>query len=311
MILLSLAAGVVFSFGVAIFQIVTDTGPTTFNQRGMLRAYGLFGEPNPFAAYLAMATLALLAYTFWAMRLDRLDDLMPLVAAGTSGVGFVALSLTQSRGGAIGFAAGLAVLIWFSFPRVGRLLMAAGCAMMVLGLLTPMASPVRSTFGIDTLLTSGPVQVTPDNFAAQERLAHWGAALRMWLDNPVVGIGAGNLMAHFREYTPEWRFRIPRGHAHNGYLQAAAQAGTIGLICYLAVLTMAWRRARRHLAVALTLDQRAACVGALGVTAAIAVHGVFEYVHVLSLGIVVSAIWASIEFDVDPSSTAVVIHDGD
>ena len=310
-ILISLVAGVVFSFGVALYQVVTDTGPATFNQRGVIRAYGLFGEPNPFAAYLAMATLALLAYTLLAVNRGNIREPMTLVTAFGAAIGCTSLVLTQSRGGAIGFAAGLAVLFWLIFPRSGRFLTIAGITVVGLSLLMPIAAPVRSALGIETLFRHGPVQVTTENFAAQERLAHWGAALRMWQSQPIVGVGAGNVVANFREFTPEWRFRIPRGHAHNVYLQAAAQAGAIGLICYLAVLTTAWRRCRRQLAQAMTLDRRAACCGALAVTAAVTVHGVFEYVHVLSLGIIVSAIWASVEFDAGPKPAAVALHGDD
>ena len=42
------------------------------------------------------------------------------------------------------------------------------------------------------------------------------------------------------------RFRIPRGHAHNAYLQAAAQAGIVGLAAYL-LRRSGWREGSKLL----------------------------------------------------------------
>jgi O-antigen ligase len=295
-LLLGLAAGVLFSFAVAVIQVWTDSGPRTFSQLGILRAYGLFGEPNAFAGYLEIATLPLLAFcVVKGVHAKPRNQLVTMLALLGSIFGVTSLMLTQSRGGALGFATGVAIIMWCWTARGGRALIVALSLLAVVVLLTPPAGSIRSALGFDALLGRGNDQVTTENFSTQERLAHWGAALRMWQEHSIVGIGAGNFNERFREFTPGWRFRIPRGHAHNGYLQAASQAGIVGLICYLAVLGTAWQRCRRGLARACSADQRAICCGALAVTGAVAVHGMFEYLHVLSLGIVLSAIWASVE----------------
>lgn len=293
----ALGAGITGSLVVAVYQVWTGTGPESFAQRGLLRAYGAFGEPNPFAGYLELATLPLLAIGLAMLGRNEpgRGRWVAYVTLAAAGAGIVALALTQSRGGALGFAAGIAIVAWHSFPRAGRVLIMAGLAVSLIALSLPQARPVRAAFGIDVLVRSGPVQVTSDNFAAQERMAHWGAAVRMWESEPWLGVGAGNFPDRYREFTPTWRFRIARGHAHNGYLQAAAQAGTVGLICYLALLATAWRWCRRRLTEAVHPERRGICVGALAVTGALAVHGMFEYLHVLSLGIVLSAVWALTE----------------
>lgn len=294
LVLIALATGILGSLMVAIYQVITNAGPESFDQRGILRAYGLFGEPNPFAGFLEMATLPLLAVGFSMVRRRRRDTTwwsgVFALAGGAAGV--LALVLTQSRGGALGFAAGLVVIAWFLWPQWGRVIVTGGACVALLVVWAPPAAGIRSVLGMDALLGDGPRQVTPGNFATEERLAHWGAAWRMWEYEPWLGIGAGNFSERFREFTPEWRFRISRGHAHSAYLQAAAQAGVVGLGWYLALLGTAWGRFRRSLARAATAESNGFRVAALAVTAAVAVHGVFEYVHVLSLGIALSAIWA-------------------
>ena len=137
--------------------------------------------------------------------------------------------------------------------------------------------------------------MTLSNFAAQERLVHWRAALRMAAARPVLGVGAGNFSLRFREFTPTWQFRVSRGHAHSTYLQAAAQTGLIGLASYLALLTTVGTRLRLLLRRTGTGAARPLVVGAVGATLALAVHGVFEHLHVLSLGIQLSLVWALAE----------------
>ncbi|MCC6791432.1 MAG: O-antigen ligase family protein, partial [Thermomicrobiales bacterium] len=309
-VLVALGAGIVFSLGVALYQVSTGTGPETFTKRGYLRAYGLFGEPNPFAGYLEMASLPLLAFgCVWLRRPRRDVGWWSGVAAAAVGLlGVATLALTQSRGGLLGLGAGIAVIVWMLYPRGGRLIVVLGAFAAMVMLFTPPAAGVRSTFGLDVLLGDGPRQVSPANFATEERLTHWGAAWRMWRSEPWLGIGAGNVPERFREYTPEWRFRISRGHAHSAYLQAAAQAGIAGFGAYLVLLGTAWGRCRRHVTRDATNELRAMSVAALAVTAAIAVHGMVEYLHVLSLGLVLSAVWALPESEREPRVNGWSMH---
>jgi len=293
-LLAALGLGIVGSFAVAVYQLWTRSGPETFNQRGLLRVYGFFGEPNPFAAYLEIAVLpfAAMVATAWWYRDGAISRPLVAISLTVGAIGTATLLLTQSRGGLLGLLTGIAIIVWYAAERPGRILVIGGSLFTVLVLTTPVGRDVREALGFDALFADK-AQVTSKNFAVHERMAHWGAAFRMWQEKPLLGIGAGNVSERFRELTPEWRFRIPRGHAHNNYLQAAAQAGSIGLICYLALLVAALRQCRRNLLRAASAEERAICTGALAVTAALAVHGMFEYTHVLSLGIPLGIIWAA------------------
>jgi O-antigen ligase len=110
--------------------------------------------------------------------------------------------------------------------------------------------------------------------------------------SPLLGVGAGNFDARFREFTVVWRFRIPRGHAHNAYLQALAQAGIVGLVSYLALLLVVGQRIVRSVRQATDAVSRSLAVGVAAVTAAVAVHNLVDYLHVLSLGLQLSVVWA-------------------
>jgi putative inorganic carbon (hco3(-)) transporter len=288
-VLSGLAAGILVSSAIAVAQIISADGPATFNQRGFFRVHALFGEPNPLAGYLEIAALPLLATGAVGLLRRGPGSKWPAplfwFATGTAGVATAVM--TQSRGGLLGMTAGLATLVWLLRPGSGRWLLSAGCAVAMLLLIAPGAEPIRGALGLQSARGVGTL-VTSGNWAAQERLAHWGAAARMWAEHPLIGIGAGNFSDRFREITPDWRFRIPRGHAHSAYLQAASQAGLIGLVTYLALMCAVLRT---------TFDRRAVTdpvgrAAAAAVTVAIAVHGVFDYLHVLSLGIALSVVWA-------------------
>src|SRR6185312_12348676 len=90
-------------------------------------------------------------------------------------------------------------------------------------------------------------QVTVGNWSVQERIAHWKAGLHMLREQPWIGVGAGNFNGSYREYTEVWRFRIPRGHAHNNEIQMGAQSGYTGLIAYLVLLFSVGARIARGL----------------------------------------------------------------
>src|SRR5690606_34926810 len=92
------------------------------------------------------------------------------------------------------------------------------------------------------------VDITPENYAVVERLAHWQAALNMARAHPWLGVGFGNYEIAYADFRlMNWKF--PLGHAHNYYLNVLAEAGMIGLIAYVfywaVVVFLTWH-ARRH-----------------------------------------------------------------
>ena len=125
------------------------------------------------------------------------------------------------------------------------------------------------------------VDITPENYANVERLAHWQAALNMAQANPWLGVGFGNYEIAYPHYNLlNWQLAL--GHAHNYYLNVFAEAGMIGLVGYLAlwvsVMVMTWR-ARRHpdpLA-------RLIVVGLFGTWTYLAVHSLTDNLYVNNL----------------------------
>jgi putative inorganic carbon (HCO3(-)) transporter len=127
------------------------------------------------------------------------------------------------------------------------------------------------------------VQLTDENYAVVERLAHWEAALRMLSDRPLLGVGIGNYVPTYPAYAvPGWK--DPLGHAHNQYLNVAAETGLVGLVAYLVLFAAfaghAWGAVR-----SVTGYAQGMALGVLGVLGAFATHSLFDnlYVHGMNM----------------------------
>jgi O-antigen ligase len=131
--------------------------------------------------------------------------------------------------------------------------------------------------------------VTSANFSTVERLAHWIAGLRMFAAHPILGVGAGNYDAAYAMYAlPDWPDAL--GHAHNYYINAAAETGILGLVAFLALtsatLYLGWYAvSHTGLSGALPSSQRAIALGLFGAVVALAVHNLTDdlFVHAMEL----------------------------
>jgi len=235
-----------------VYQFLRQVGPEHFVLFGrFMRAYGL-----------------LRAGSRW-----RHVALLGLLAA--VGLLTAAMGMSWSRGAWLGFAAALVAVNVVRSRRTAAafvaLLIVAVLALALGGLgLLPEALVQRFTSFLPFVDVSDlrAVQVTDANYAVIERMAHWQAALGMWTDHPWLGVGIGNYAAVYPAYAlPKWPDSL--GHAHNYYLNVAAEAGLLGLVAYLVLWVAA---------------------GVFGVLTHLAVHNLFDnlwvhdmYIHVAIL----------------------------
>jgi putative inorganic carbon (HCO3(-)) transporter len=275
-----------------IYQFLFQIGPEGFVLFDrFMRAHGTFEQPNPYGGYLGLV-LPLAAGLVMAgiVRLGgRVGWKWMVWAAGCGALMLVALIMSWSRGAWLGFAAALAAMALAACARSSRaavlgavVVLLAAYVLLVGGLVQLPPSIVQRFADFWPYLGSMDVrgiEVTDANFPVLERMAHWQAALAMWTDHPWLGVGIGNYAAAYSQYAlPLWPLAL--GHAHNYYLNIAAEAGTLGLLAYLAlwgaVLVTAWRATRRY-----NGWWWGTALGVLGVAAHLAVHNLFDnlYVH--------------------------------
>jgi putative inorganic carbon (hco3(-)) transporter len=271
-------------------QFLTGNGPGAFELSGALRAFGHFDQPNPFAGYLT----TILPLTVCMALCGANPARFRWLALASAGVLVVGIGLSQSRGAWLGGAVAAATLL-LAWSRATRrllipatLIAACGLVLAVSGLLPATIldrlSQTVQYFGVFDVRT---VDVTSDNWAIVERMAHWQAGWYMFLDHPWLGVGAGNYAQAYPDYSVGM-WQEPLGHAHNYYLNMLAELGVLGGAVLVLLLGIAFR----HLSSALVRSERqgggfwrAVLAGVFGGLVVFCVHNLFDSLFVHSVNI--------------------------
>jgi O-antigen ligase len=321
---------------VGIWQFgLRGEGPAHFAILGgrFFRAYGTFEQPNPYAGYLGL-TLPLALGVTWGIVTDAgtrghgdkeigrqgdretrrwrhlvswlpclLAILLVIVAMGA------ALIMSWSRGAWLGFGAAASVMA-VALPRQARwgLLLAAVLVVAALSLhaagLLPASLTTRLTdFARDVRFEDvRGVGINDANYAVVERLAHWQAALGMFRHRFWTGVGFGGYEPAYRDFALiNWPIAL--GHAHNYYLNLAAETGLIGLLAYLllwgTVFWQTWRATRRTAGFL-----RGVAIGLLGAWTHLAVHHLLDNLYVNNVHLHVGVLLGLLAFIVQIGKSA-------
>jgi O-antigen ligase len=216
-------------------QYFLNLGPQAFVRDASLRVYGTFGQPNPFAGYINMTLTIAIALMLlgkaWATR---------ILGGATALLLGSAEYLSQSRGGEIAIAIALLFIVTVGIPRLRPLMGTAAIATLgvvagYLGGIVPerLLMPILRILGLVRLSFTSP---NPQDYATAERLAHWIAGINIFLAHPITGVGIGNYPAVYPQYYITI-FVNALGHAHNYYINIAAETGVVGLTAFLLFLT--------------------------------------------------------------------------
>ncbi|MFN8108246.1 MAG: O-antigen ligase family protein [Thermoleophilia bacterium] len=198
------------------------------------RVAGPVADPNFWAQALVFA----FPVSLWALRhrsgwASRALAVASVVAIVTS------LMYTQSRGGAIAATIGLCVWMWFEGGRLRKAVWLVPIAAVVALASSSSASRFTDLQGLFNPKTAADGSITG-------RLSENLAALQMWQDRPVLGVGADQYPINYSRYAQKIGLDSRVGRfAHNSYLQMAAESGTLGLGAFLGMLITGFVTARR------------------------------------------------------------------
>ncbi len=285
-----LAAGLV-EVALGAYQFLRQVGPEAFILAGrFMRAYGTFRQPNPYAGYLGYlvpvaVSLALAGVGLWWRSRKPLGLLVAVTCGASSLALVIGIGLSWSRGSWMALAAALLAVMAMRERRATIAVLIAGLVFVVILLVAgtawlPSALSERVT-GLGSYV-AGPnpnrTEITDENFAVLERLAHWQVGWRMFEDRPWTGVGIGNYGTEYGQYAPAHWYE-PLGHAHNIFINFIAEMGILGLTAFLlfwlGALRFAWRSAGH-----LQGFPAALAIGVFGTLIYLTVHSMFDNLFV-------------------------------
>ena len=283
-------------------------GPLGFQlSEGVYRAYGTFEQPNPFGGFIGIGlTIAVELAAYYVLRtaycvinrhkLRITHYALTVVCGATAVLLALALYLSFSRGAWLGAAAAVGAMIVFAPRRLWIGLGLAGVAAVALiGLssagLLPATISDRLADATDLLNIRDVrgVPINDANYALIERQAHWQAALNMLSDRPWTGVGFSNYQPLYEQYRL-LNWPMPLGHAHNIYLNFAAETGLTGLVAYLvlwgAVFATTFRTIRRTDGL-----ERALAIGLMGTWVHLSTHMLVDNLYVNNTHLIIGVLF--------------------
>jgi len=198
------------------------------------RVTGLLEVANAFGWFLATFTPVIIAMLL--MRVGGFHRRVRILLWVSSSLGVVALILTYARGSWMAFGCSMILLSCFAYralPPEGR----GRFSLKLTGLLVLLSLICLPYAGsIYTRLTED------DRGSASVRVPLMQVAFEMIKDNPLLGVGLSSYETEMRRYdhTPENitdDFDYP---VHNMFLHMTVEAGIPGLLCFFALLAIAF-----------------------------------------------------------------------
>jgi len=228
-----LLGGGIFLSGLSIIQFLTDAYGSSFGGFAQselqhvvgitdeVRISGPIGDPNFYAQWLVMLI---------PLAIDRFHDEtsfpMRWIAAGSATMSAAVIVITFSRGALLALVVIIGMMVLRHPPKLSTVVAVAAVGVLSLPLLPPgyvdrmvALSDIGGTdIGTDPSLRAREAEIT--------------VATRMFMDDPLTGIGYGNYASSYQEYARTLgieRVDKPR-EAHNLYLETAAETGIPGLL---------------------------------------------------------------------------------
>jgi len=191
--------------------------------RSYIKSVTFLGDGNDFA-------LSLCILLPWCIYLFTVADhkTMKLLALGIGGILFMAVIGTQSRGASIG----LVFIMLFQWIKSQKKIFGLVIiALIILGtLMFASQNYLDRMESISKYETEG---------SAVGRIMAWESAIRMALDNPILGQGAGHFAVKYgTEFRPPGfgRTDLPWQTAHSSYFLALGELGIPGLFFIIFIL---------------------------------------------------------------------------
>lgn len=195
-----------------------------------VRHAGPIGEKNRFAHVLLLC--APFALLFFGPEMRRWLPFALMLLAST----MIAFVLTRSRGCVIGLGVMCIALVIIRRVPIRHIVL-------TLVLIAPAVAFVGADYVervgsiAEVAINASSGSIRNSDAAVRGRLNEMGAAVLVYLDHPIMGVGPQMFKYHYREYAGMIGLHIHNTDraAHCMYLQVAAEHGTIGFVLFMMI----------------------------------------------------------------------------
>lgn len=191
--------------------------------KGKVTGSAFLGDENDFALAMNFA----LPFILFSATISRSQSSRLLYIASIL-ILIASIILSRSRGGFVGFIP-VAVYCWLRLPKK----IASSVVVLLLLVLIAYSAP-RSYWNEIRTIREGTKEST-----AAERIYYWKVAWRMFLDNPIIGVGPGNFPWNILRYEDREGY-VGRFHggrvAHSLYFTLIPELGIVGTLFFVLIL---------------------------------------------------------------------------
>jgi hypothetical protein len=171
----------------------------------------------------------------WFLAKHAYSSFGKWLAVASLGLIIAGIVLSYSRAAAVFLAMMIPAMAYFSNTRITRLALGGIVALALVWVIAPEYVARIATLEEITELFQDTSDVSDPSLRgrASENLA----AIHMFLDHPILGVGEGNYSPLYQQYAREIALDYrPNRRPHNLYLGIAAEGGILGLAATMAVL---------------------------------------------------------------------------
>lgn len=232
-------------------QVQSDFGTGVENLQGEIqqpRLAGSIGEKNRYGQNMLML-VPLGLFQLWIHR-STWARVLALVLTGLIIVGG---ALSFSRGAAVGFVLLILIMVFLRYIKFYQLILLLLGAALVLWMF-PQYTVRLSSLSVlseELVASDSAAPLSGADGAIRGRATDMLAALLIFGDHPLFGVGPGMVQYYTQEYSRQVgiRYLTNNPQAHSLFPGIAAEAGILGLICFVLILYIPLRdlvRARKQ-----------------------------------------------------------------
>ncbi len=237
------------------------------------RVFSVFGNPNILAEYLIMAIPVSIGLFWNTKRLIK-----KVIFTLTTMILSVTLLMTLSRGGWLGFAFGILVFIILVEKKL---------------LLMSIPVGIASIFIIpDSIMSRITTIGSLTDSSNAYRIKIWQITVDIIRDHWQAGVGFGYIP--FKKTFETYIRTMPIYHAHNTYLEFAAEIGIVGLALFLIFMFIIYKYGALNAAESKDKYIKTISAGLIAGISSLLFHGIVE--HVLYIPRIIITFWIFIAF---------------